>query len=330
MTCPQCGNEYGDWEIACPRCGVVATKPAEREKGAQPVDEVVVPAAFSPEGFDEAQVCEACGAQLAAWDYRCPNCGAELDRSGSGLRAARAQRSFRRRRRKWPWVLLLLLLLLPLALLVAHWLRPEVRVPSVALPHIARPEIVRPAPSSPGPTPIPPATPPPAVQPGPQPQPAPEPAPPHQPATGGLSDITVDANDIVFTVWDDGIEDGDQIAISVNGQVVTPGITITAAGQQVRVPLRSGDNAITVQALNEGMIPPNTAAVTISSVVAGRQEQSWELWAGETGTMTITVRQGGQTGAATSPPAASAPQNAAPAATPPRSGRAPMGGSSAR
>ena len=115
-----------------------------------------------------------------------------------------------------------------------------------------------------------------------------DPGPP--PITPGLSDVTVNSNDIIVTPYDDTAVDGDRVELILNGVTVVADLTLVGPpGTPVALHLNSGVNTLTVHALDEGTTPPNTAAMGISNVTAGPANQSWDLHTGETDSLTITA-----------------------------------------
>jgi hypothetical protein len=108
--------------------------------------------------------------------------------------------------------------------------------------------------------------------------------------SSGLSDVVVSQTNITITVWDDGLVDGDQVDLTVNGISVFNNYVLSGPpGTTRNVLLNSGNNILLVQADNEGGTPPNTAAITISNVISGNPDQSWSLISGQTTTMTISA-----------------------------------------
>jgi len=72
------------------------------------------------------------------------------------------------------------------------------------------------------------------------------------------------ATDLVTaSVWDDGLVDGDQISLYLNGQLVLENFTLTKAKQTVQLHLVAGTNYLVMHAVNLGSVPPNTAAMEI-------------------------------------------------------------------
>jgi hypothetical protein len=105
----------------------------------------------------------------------------------------------------------------------------------------------------------------------------------------GLTDITVSSRSIDITFTDNGsVVDGDTVTIILNGSVLEanhvlqgpPGVTIS-------VDLLPGINTLSIQALNEGTVSPNTAQISFTNVVDGEAVQEWRLLTGETGSLNI-------------------------------------------
>lgn len=106
----------------------------------------------------------------------------------------------------------------------------------------------------------------------------------------GLSDVVVNSRNITITVWDHAQEDGDIIDIALNDKPIKKGLVLANQEQEFSIRLESGRNKITIHAVNEGDIPPNTAAIQISNVVKGKPEQVWQLGLGENASFTLTVQ----------------------------------------
>lgn len=112
----------------------------------------------------------------------------------------------------------------------------------------------------------------------------------------GLSDVTVNRSPTQITVWDHGTEDYDTVNIYLNNQLVQGNVVLRNARQSLTLYLNSGNNILTVEAVNEGdpeinrrmnLQRGNAAAIEISGVTGGRQSQTWILYTGQTGTMQI-------------------------------------------
>jgi hypothetical protein len=110
-----------------------------------------------------------------------------------------------------------------------------------------------------------------------------------QVSKSGLSNVIVTTLKPDITIWDHGIEDGDRVTILVNGKPFIENLTILHLPKSFSLELGEGDNIITVRALNEGYVSPNTASIKISSVTQGKAEQVWDLDQNENGEFKITV-----------------------------------------
>lgn len=111
------------------------------------------------------------------------------------------------------------------------------------------------------------------------------------------ADVTIKANPLAITLYDNSFEDGDEVKVSVNG-ISPPGlenVLLTNAGKTFYVTLQSGVNTIAVTALNEGIGSPNTATlvVTSSQVVSGSNVLDANQDAGSTTSFTLQFPQVG-------------------------------------
>ncbi len=71
---------------------------------------------------------------------------------------------------------------------------------------------------------------------------------------------------IKLTIWDQGKVDGDKISIMLNDKYILENYVITASTKVIDLALSdAGRNVIKIIALNEGTLPPNTAALKIES-----------------------------------------------------------------
>lgn len=68
---------------------------------------------------------------------------------------------------------------------------------------------------------------------------------------------------ITIEIKDSGVEDGDIINLLVNGKVILSNYTVKIAPKVVKIPLEQSETNITIEALNEGDSPPNTADVIL-------------------------------------------------------------------
>jgi len=107
----------------------------------------------------------------------------------------------------------------------------------------------------------------------------------------GLTDISVSSRSIDITLTDSGsVIDGDTVSISLNGSVLDANhILAGAPGTTMSLELLQGINTLSITAVNEGSVSPNTAEITFSGVTAGEAVQEWRLSEGETGTLSISA-----------------------------------------
>ncbi len=75
---------------------------------------------------------------------------------------------------------------------------------------------------------------------------------------------------VEFWFWDNKKVDMDTISVNINGAWVVKEHQLDAVPKKVKVKLTSRNNYLVIHAHNEGLIPPNTIAVTIRS---GREER---------------------------------------------------------
>lgn len=109
-------------------------------------------------------------------------------------------------------------------------------------------------------------------------------------STGGFSDIGISGLTLGYLLRDFGVEDGDLINITIRqfSRTLYDGqLSLLNAGTAFTQQLRPGVAELTITALNEGSLPPNTAEVTIGNVVRGEATQSYSLDTGQTATLRI-------------------------------------------
>ena len=66
-----------------------------------------------------------------------------------------------------------------------------------------------------------------------------------------------------FALKDFGEPDGDVVRIWLNGDVVIDAITLESSYREIKLNLREGENILVIEALNEGMVSPNTTQFSI-------------------------------------------------------------------
>lgn len=78
------------------------------------------------------------------------------------------------------------------------------------------------------------------------------------------------SQELEFALWDDAVEDGDSISLSINGKWIAKGFPVKKKPQFIKVVLAPGDNVITFVADNLGSIPPNT---TVLEIIDGKKRK---------------------------------------------------------
>lgn len=66
-----------------------------------------------------------------------------------------------------------------------------------------------------------------------------------------------------FALKDYGDPDGDVVRIFLNDEVIFDAITLESGYREIQLNLRNGQNLLVIEALNEGMVSPNTAQFSI-------------------------------------------------------------------
>ena len=89
-----------------------------------------------------------------------------------------------------------------------------------------------------------------------------------------LGSIVSVSQQLTLAVWDDAVEDGDSISISINGKQFVKGFPVKKNPQFLTISLKPGPNSITFMADNLGSIPPNTAVLEI---IDGKKRRSFML-----------------------------------------------------
>ena len=78
-----------------------------------------------------------------------------------------------------------------------------------------------------------------------------------------VGSVTATAKQIILAVWDDAVEDGDTISISINNTSIAKNLLIKKRPQFINVTLSPGANTILFKGENLGSIPPNTSVLEI-------------------------------------------------------------------
>lgn len=89
-----------------------------------------------------------------------------------------------------------------------------------------------------------------------------------------LGSIKSGTKQLTLALWDDAVEDGDTISISINGNWVAKDFPVKKAVQFITVTLSPGPNTILFVANNLGSIPPNTSVLEI---IDGKRRKAFFL-----------------------------------------------------
>ncbi len=80
--------------------------------------------------------------------------------------------------------------------------------------------------------------------------------------------------DLTFAIWDDALQDGDSISLSVNGKWILQNKLVTITPQFFKITLEAGVNNIVFVANNLGGVPPNTS---ILEIIDDRQRKAFNI-----------------------------------------------------
>lgn len=89
-----------------------------------------------------------------------------------------------------------------------------------------------------------------------------------------LGNMEANSRQITLAIWDDAVEDGDSISLSINNHWVVQGMAVKKRPQFIIVTLDPGQNKITFIADNLGSIIPNTSVLEI---VDGKKRKSFMI-----------------------------------------------------
>jgi hypothetical protein len=89
-----------------------------------------------------------------------------------------------------------------------------------------------------------------------------------------VGNIIAHSQQITLAIWDDAVEDGDSISLSINGKWIAQGFPVKKQPQFIYVTLEPGPNTITFVADNLGSIIPNTSVLEI---IDGKKRKSFYI-----------------------------------------------------
>ncbi|MDB5202776.1 MAG: hypothetical protein JWQ27_2185 [Ferruginibacter sp.] len=78
-----------------------------------------------------------------------------------------------------------------------------------------------------------------------------------------IDSLSVSSKEITLAIWDDAVEDGDSISLSLNGNMIVQGFAVKKKPRFLKLTLDPGPNNIIFIADNLGAISPNTAILEI-------------------------------------------------------------------
>ncbi|MES1181185.1 MAG: hypothetical protein ABUL44_00165 [Flavobacterium sp.] len=79
-------------------------------------------------------------------------------------------------------------------------------------------------------------------------------------------EFSITGNKIKLSIWDNGEVDGDRISILLNDKYILENYMVTFSSKIIEVTLSEKEtDTLKIIALNEGSLPPNTAAIKIES-----------------------------------------------------------------
>jgi hypothetical protein len=89
-----------------------------------------------------------------------------------------------------------------------------------------------------------------------------------------VGSIISKSQQITLAIWDDALEDGDSISLSINGKWITQGLPVKNKPQFLYVTLEPGPNSIIFVADNLGSVVPNTSVLEI---IDGKKRKSFMI-----------------------------------------------------
>ncbi|MFN8253806.1 MAG: hypothetical protein U0V75_18175 [Ferruginibacter sp.] len=89
-----------------------------------------------------------------------------------------------------------------------------------------------------------------------------------------LGSVKSVSKQLTLAIWDDAVEDGDTISISINGSWIAKNFPVKKAPQFLTITLNAGANTILFEANNLGSIPPNTSVLEI---IDGKRRKAFFL-----------------------------------------------------
>ena len=75
--------------------------------------------------------------------------------------------------------------------------------------------------------------------------------------------INWEGNKVKLFIWDANIEDGDEIQLTINGNIILDNFETTNKRKKIKYKLEEGENKIEIKAINLGTAPPNTSRIEL-------------------------------------------------------------------
>jgi len=75
--------------------------------------------------------------------------------------------------------------------------------------------------------------------------------------------INWESNKVKLFIWDANIEDGDEIQLTINGNIILDNFETTNNRKKIKYKLVEGENIIEIKAINLGTSPPNTSRIEL-------------------------------------------------------------------
>ena len=89
-----------------------------------------------------------------------------------------------------------------------------------------------------------------------------------------IDSLYTQQQELTFAIWDDALQDGDSISLSINGKWIIQNKLVTNIPQFFKITVQPGVNNIVFVANNLGSIPPNTS---ILEIIDRRQRKSFNI-----------------------------------------------------
>lgn len=89
-----------------------------------------------------------------------------------------------------------------------------------------------------------------------------------------IDSLYTQQQELTFAIWDDALQDGDSISLSIKGKWILQNKLVTNSPQFFKIRVQAGANNIVFVANNLGSIPPNTSIIEI---IDDRQRKAFNI-----------------------------------------------------